>query len=64
MFQILIILVNNEDAVIEDIVEAFGKEEGGNRGQVGDKLEGQWCNPLCGTKDTTTSFVLGFISNH
>ena len=56
--------MNKEDAALEDIVEAFEKEEGGYWVQGGDKLKNQEFEPLRGVKGMSLSFILAVISNH
>ena len=64
VFQSLRITLNKEDAALEDIVETFEKEEGGDWVQGGDKLKDQEFEPLRGAKGISLSFILAVISNH
>ena len=64
VFQSLRVVLDKEDAALEDIVEAFGKEEGGYWVLGGDKLKDQEFEPLCGVKGMSLSFILAVISNH
>ena len=57
-------MANKEYVVLEDNIEAFGKEEGGYQIWGGEKLKGQGCEPQCGTKCMELSFILAIIYNH
>ena len=57
-------MANKEYVVLEDNIEAFGKEEGGYQIWGGEKLKGQGCEPKCGTKYMELSFILAIIYNH
>ena len=50
VFQSLGIVVSEEDSVLEEIVEASSKEQGGEQGQCADKIEGQECEHPCSAK--------------
>ena len=50
VFQSLGIVVSEEDSVLEDILEASGKEEGDLKGQGAETIEGQECEHLCSAK--------------
>ena len=61
VFLIMRVLVNEEDTALEEIVVNFGKEEGGDQGQGGDKLEVQECEPPRGAKGVVLYFILAVI---
>ena len=50
VLQSLCIVVNEENSVLEEIVEASVKEEGGKQVQDVEKIEGQECEHPCGAK--------------
>ena len=49
------------DSAIRQTMETSGKEERGNRGQYGDKLEGQECKPMYATKGMALSDIFPII---
>ena len=64
VFQILRIVVNDEDTVLEGVLEDFGKEERVEQVWGGDKLKVQERKSLCGAKGVPLYFILHIISNH
>ena len=55
MLQSLGNIVNEEYEVLEEKVEAYGKEEGGEQGRGSDKIEDQQCVPMCVSKSMSSS---------